>query len=311
MKTVFTSIALLLIGHASFAQGCTDLFISEYCEGSGNNKGFEIYNPTANPIDLGPYVLQRWSNGATASTDEVNLQGTIPAYGTWVIVNGQTTDEDLGGGSISPACDPIMQAYADQLDNPYPAPTYFNGDDALILIKNGVTPLDIFGKWGEDPGAAWTDNEAAGYTSSDGGTYLSANHTLRRKSDITSGVIVNPPVFNALAQYDSLPNNTWDGLGWHDCVCDPTFNSVEKLSAPISFSLYPNPADQGTFTIASDLTIEFVEIFDQSGRIVMTFSPAILGKNVVIATEELPAGVYMVNTYLEGRKTFSQRVVIK
>ena len=112
MKTIFTSIALLLAAQSLVAQGCTDLFISEYLEGSGNNKGFELYNPTANAIDLGPYVLQRWSNGAAASTDEINVQGTIPAYGTWVVVNGQTTDEDLGGGNTSPACDPIMQAYA-------------------------------------------------------------------------------------------------------------------------------------------------------------------------------------------------------
>ncbi|MEZ5197478.1 MAG: hypothetical protein R2764_14105 [Bacteroidales bacterium] len=30
----------------------TDLFFSEYIEGSGNNKGVEIYNPTDQAIDL-------------------------------------------------------------------------------------------------------------------------------------------------------------------------------------------------------------------------------------------------------------------
>ena len=33
---------------------------------------------------------------------------------------------------------------------------YFNGDD-VIIRKNGVI-IDIFGKVGEDPGSAWTDD---------------------------------------------------------------------------------------------------------------------------------------------------------
>ena len=41
------------------AQDCSELFISEYLEGSGNNKGIEIYNPTTQPIEL--------ANGKTAS----------------------------------------------------------------------------------------------------------------------------------------------------------------------------------------------------------------------------------------------------
>ena len=182
MKTIFTLCLSLLVGQAIYAQGCTELFISEYLEGTGNNKGFEIYNPTAEPIDLSAYTLQRWSNGASSSSDELTLVGTIPAYGTWVVVNGQTTDEDLGGGNISPAADPEMQGLANQLDNPYPAPTYMNGNDALVFVKNETTPVDMFGRPGEEPGDAWTDNADAGYTSTDGGTWLTANHTLRRKA---------------------------------------------------------------------------------------------------------------------------------
>lgn len=313
MKTIFTSIALLFAAQSLVAQGCNDLFISEYLEGSGNNKGFEIYNPTANAIDLGPYVLQRWSNGAATSTDEINLQGTIPAYGTWVVVNGQTTDEDLGGGSTSPACDPAMQALASQLDNAYPAPTYFNGDDALIFIKNGVTPVDIFGKWGEDPGTAWTDNEAAGYTSADGGTWLTANKTLRRKASITSGVTVNPPVFYALAEYDSLPSNTWNGLGWHGCVCDPNYdpNFTPEVQMPVELSVFPNPVTNGVLTINANMNILAIEMYDQSGRQVMLQEASIETSTMRIETNELMSGVYMVNVHLEGRKTFTQRVVIR
>src|SRR5688572_17868920 len=44
----------------------TDLFFSEYIEGSSNNKAIEIYNGTGAPVDLltGNYVLQVHFNGS-------------------------------------------------------------------------------------------------------------------------------------------------------------------------------------------------------------------------------------------------------
>ena len=63
-----------------FAQ-CDELFISEYVEGSGNNKALEIYNPTASAIDLSGYRIERFSNGSgtSASGGVLNLSGSIAA----------------------------------------------------------------------------------------------------------------------------------------------------------------------------------------------------------------------------------------
>ena len=44
-----------------------DLFISEYIEGSSNNKAIEIYNPTDTAIDLTGYRLEIYSNGGISS----------------------------------------------------------------------------------------------------------------------------------------------------------------------------------------------------------------------------------------------------
>ena len=41
-----------------------DLFISEYIEGSSNNKGIEIYNPTGADVDLSNYSVKMSRNGA-------------------------------------------------------------------------------------------------------------------------------------------------------------------------------------------------------------------------------------------------------
>ena len=300
---------LVFLGQQLLAQGCNELFISEYCEGSGNNKALELYNPTGSPIDLGPYVVERWSNGEAFAGDESNLIGTIPAYGTWVLVNGQTEDIDIGGGTISPAVDPVMQGYADQLDNPYPAPTYMNGDDALVIVKDGATVVDIFGLPGEDPGTAWTDNADEGYTSADGGAWLTANHTLRRKFDVNQGVTIPPMEFYALAEYDSLPENTWDGLGVHSCVCGADF-VLENVILP-EVQMGPNPTDNGAFTINSNLVMTKIEVYAQNGQLMLTEENGFLGLQRRIDINEFPAGIYVVNVLLDNNSTISQRVIKK
>ncbi|TAE50313.1 MAG: lamin tail domain-containing protein, partial [Bacteroidetes bacterium] len=55
-------IALLSFSGAvqGFSQ-CTDLFFSEYLEGSSNNKAVEVYNPTASPVNLAGYKIYRYN----------------------------------------------------------------------------------------------------------------------------------------------------------------------------------------------------------------------------------------------------------
>ena len=54
---------------------------------------------------------------------------------------------------------------------------YFNGDDAMTLEFNGNS-VDIFGKVGEDPGNAWTDDASAGFTDANNGTWWTKRKTL-------------------------------------------------------------------------------------------------------------------------------------
>ncbi|MGH2477670.1 MAG: lamin tail domain-containing protein, partial [Candidatus Limnocylindrales bacterium] len=81
----------------------TDVFFSEYVEGSGFNKAIEIFNGTGAPIDLaaGGYTLELYSNGAPAPTQTVALAGTA-------------ADGDVFVVSRSDA-DPALAAQADQL----------------------------------------------------------------------------------------------------------------------------------------------------------------------------------------------------
>ena len=299
MRTLLLSAAVLAASFSANAQ-CDQLFISEYIVGTGNDKAYEIYNPTDSDIDLAPYVLERWSNGDLNPTSGgvTNLVGTISAYSTWIVANGQTEDIPLGE-FISPACSPELQALADQLDNPYPAPTYMNGNDALVLVFNGATVCDIFGKPGEDPGIAWQAPD---------GTFITSGHTMIRKADVTGGVLTPPIVFDPLAQWDTLAINTWTNLGIHECNCDPTLSTKE--STPVSAKVYPNPMiDEDFINIDTDNPIQRVELFDVNGKLLLTDNTLTGSKYGRLDMSSFERGVYVVNVYMDSSTTYSIRVV--
>jgi len=131
------SIICLLAGPA-LAQ-TSSLLITEYLEGSGNNKALEIYNGTEDVISLGSYSIERYSNGSTTSVsiplDAVDLD---PGE-AWVIVNPQSES--------------ALLALANQIDSEL----NFNGNDALVLLYAGSQVVDSFGRVGEDPGDYWSD----------------------------------------------------------------------------------------------------------------------------------------------------------
>jgi len=84
-RLIFLVSVFCLLAGSALAQ-TSDLLITEYVEGSGNNKALEIFNGTEDLIDLGSYSIERYSNGSLTSVsiplDAVDLQ----AGETWVIV---------------------------------------------------------------------------------------------------------------------------------------------------------------------------------------------------------------------------------
>ena len=59
------ALVTLVSAEAQNVPVCTELFISEYVEGSRNNKALEIYNPTDKTVNLSQYRIVRWSNGSS------------------------------------------------------------------------------------------------------------------------------------------------------------------------------------------------------------------------------------------------------
>lgn len=335
MKKTLLISGLILSTFGLWAQDCSDLFFSEYIEGSGNNKGLEIYNPTWDIIDLSAYYVARFSNGGFSSDDggTTQLQGFLPAHETHFFVNGQIVDNpDIG----SPACDPALQALAQQLDHVYPAPTYMNGNDAIVLFKDLVgngeiadfTMVDLFGiiaggMTRDDEG--WTDFTDAwtykniynddGVVTSKDSVYITnyivpegyywlpwtSNHTLIRKPSVTQGIKSNPAdEFVVSMEWDTATggSNVWDSIGFHECDC--IYSGILGKVENDVLSVYPNPA-VGYFQLTSELPMEAISLYDASGRKVYG---EILDSNISfrrVVTENLSSGIYYVKVNMPGR----------
>ncbi len=174
----------------------SDLIISEYFEGSSNNKYLEIFNGTTSTINLSDYKIQLFANGASAATQDIALSGTLSPNSVIVLKNSAAT-LFLGNATTNNA-------------------TNFNGNDAVALFKvSNNSYVDILGKIGENPGTAW----ASGNTSM-------LDQTLVRKPSIINGISTNPAAgFPTLAtEWDTYAKDDISHLGGHTMNC-PTGNT--------------------------------------------------------------------------------------
>jgi predicted extracellular nuclease len=187
LATVLSCVGLTLPATAATA---ADLFISEYVEGSSNNKAIEIYNGTGSAVDLtaSGYVLQFYFNGATTAATTVTLAGTVTDGDVFVLANASAAAAIL--------------AQADQTSSA----SFYNGDDAIVLRRGGASGqiLDSIGQVGVDPGTEW----GTGLTST-------ADNTLRRLPSITAGDTDPSDAFDPAAQWAGFATDTFDGLGSH------------------------------------------------------------------------------------------------
>jgi predicted extracellular nuclease/endonuclease I len=168
-----------------------NVLITEYVEGSSNNKAFEISNLGTESVDLftAGYRLEAFNNGNVDPSNSENLIGILVPNSSIVIYNSGADDEFKKS---------VPQGIASNV-------TFINGDDAVVLTVNG-TIVDSLGRVGEDPGSEWTDPNDPNFST--------ANKTLRRLSSVTTGDLIVDDVFpNTPNEWLVFDQNTADGLG--------------------------------------------------------------------------------------------------
>ena len=306
MKKYLSLFFTTLLFSSLSAQDCSDLFFSEYVEGPANNNGLEIYNPSTNTFDLSAYSVNRYGNGSSSGPDTWPLSGSIGPGQTVSIGNGQTDSVWVTSYWSVPVDTVFYNACNLHGSGIYPTPFYFNGDDAITLEKDGGI-IDIIGKVGEDPGAAWTDDASAGFTDANGGTWWTKRQTLVRKPTVKKGVTMNPIVLNPTLEWDSLPDATYSGLGSHNCDCFSS-NSFSQIKNT-SFVVYPNPANIGDNIIINTYDkIKQVYISDFLGR--SSISVPSSGYKAVINSSNLNTGSYIIQIELEKGSSIEHKIII-
>ena len=171
------------------------MVISEYVEGSSNNKALELYNCGAEIIDLSTVGVCLENNGGD------------------VMGGGRCNQQSVLSGTLAPGavftiCNPTLPG-AGACDVQSGNLTSFNGDDRVIIFDdaNGSATFepgadglfDVLGTLGEAPAdRPWADV------------------TLRR-CDFTPFDGVSP--FD-LGRFEMLVSDTFDGLGDLTATCD-------------------------------------------------------------------------------------------
>jgi hypothetical protein len=187
--TVTVGTATQNVDIAMTVMGLTDLFFSEYIEGSSSNKSVEIYNGTGAIVDLTAYTVELYSNGAVVATSTLALTGSLAIGDVYVISNSAAIAAILNVSDITLA---------------YPSVPNWNGDDAVVLKHNGVI-IDSIGQVGFDPGTQW-GTAAVNST---------VDMTLVRKSTISVGDANAFDVYLPSTEWDAYAKDTTTYLGSH------------------------------------------------------------------------------------------------
>ena len=197
----------------------TDLFFSEYSEGSSNNKYIEIYNGTGSSVDLSNYIIMQNSNGGPWDEYTDVLSGTLADGDVYVIANSSASpsilaEADLTGSGIC----------------------FFNGDDARALIKvigSDTIICDLIGDFPNDPGSGWN---VAGVTN---GTQ---NHTLVRKNWVNKGNdnwSISAGTDSMNSEWIVYPQDSIISLGSHSFFIDDSLSSVNTKHSTVAEDLEP------------------------------------------------------------------------
>ncbi len=167
-----------------------NVFISEYVEGTSNNKYIELYNADDSPVDLAAagFEVKTAFNGSNSYTASFSSWGgaTIPAKGIVVLANASATLY-TGDKIVVPSSNYTMN---------------FNGNDAVGLFLKG-TLVDIIGY----PNRIDT---------------ILNNRTMRRRGDVLRGNLTYTP-----SEWIEYGVDDISGLGTHSAnPYAPTITNV-------------------------------------------------------------------------------------
>ena len=237
-----------------------ELLISEYVEGSSNNKAIEIANLITSPVELDGYNLRRDSNGGGEWSERFDLTGTINVGDVIVIINANANSQIL--------LDQADIVVVNNQSTNYGEPLNFNGNDPVGLFKDDVL-IDIVGEFGG------------------GSSNFAKDKTLRRKS-----TVVEPNInFDLNNEWEIFPMDTFDDIGGTHLTLSIEEEQWKQLS------VYPNPTSDGFLNIkfSQDVKVEVFSIFGK--KLIHT---NINQSDSILDISTLSKGVYVIKVSHKG-----------
>lgn len=192
------------------------LSMTQYYEGTGNNKALELTNLGAQGLDLTRCRLTTYVNGATTPYRNATLSGTLEPGASVVLCSSSAS------GALAARCGGTSSAIA------------FNGNDAVLLSCDEAL-VDSFGRLGEDPGAAW------------GTTVRTIDSNLIRRCNSAPDTVPDDP-FDPATEWRSVPLTEVDDLGTWTCPDD-----AEPTEPPLPEGFEPLPAAQSVICSEEEL----------------------------------------------------------
>lgn len=174
----------------------TELLISEYVEGSSNNKALEIANFTGSAVNLSTYSLKRNTNGGSSWGSAFSLSGSLANGEVFVVANTNASSSVTSLANTTTSSAAIT----------------FNGNDPVGLFKNDVL-IDIIGVF------------------NGGSANFAKDVTLRRKADVSS-----PVTSYNTNEWDSFSIDTFDDLGSHTLSGGGSTTDTTAPSEPTNLS---------------------------------------------------------------------------
>eukprot|EP00754_Rhynchopus_humris_P014065 Rhum_TRINITY_DN14365_c0_g1::Rhum_TRINITY_DN14365_c0_g1_i3::g.83072::m.83072 len=182
MTWLQAALAAALTAHASAA-----LFISEYVEGSSNNKAIELYNDGSSTINLAGYKLEVHFNDNLTPGSTALLTGSVAPRATFVVVHSSAAAELLAKGQQTRGGG------------------WFNGDDVIVLRDGTNAVLDSIGQRGHLP---------------PGGRYgtppvVTKDAVLRRLVPVTPDTNLDD-TYNPAVEWEAVSKENWADVGQFD-----------------------------------------------------------------------------------------------
>ena len=175
----------------------SELFFSEYVEGSSFNKAVEIANFTGAPVSMSQYSLRKQTNGSGSWSSDFSLSGSVSNEDVFVVAHS-SANASITGVANTTTTNTVIG---------------FNGNDAVGLFKNGVL-IDIIG------------------TFNGGSSNFAKDVTLRRKATVAS-----PSTTYTTSEWDNFPSNTTSDLGSHTIEGSvPPAADTQAPTAPASLT---------------------------------------------------------------------------